>query len=140
MHERNDEFMRQHDEFTYNAKCNVKNEKIITLIFFWLFSIINNLSWIYSKLVKIQEVNIKKLMSRLRFMDRTCFDILWQHVTTHMTGMQIVRAKMTSLDAIFVGETIASRAPALLLAFATEKIKNLLLALHAREQFELNFI
>ena len=38
----------------------------------------------------------------------------------------------------FVGET--SRAPALLLAFATEKIKNLLLALYAHEQFELNFI
>ena len=38
----------------------------------------------------------------------------------------------------FVGET--SRAPALLLAFATDKIKNLLLALQAREQFELNFI
>jgi len=38
----------------------------------------------------------------------------------------------------FAGET--SRASALLLAFATEKIKNLLLALHAREQFELNFI
>ena len=55
-----------------------------------------------------------------------------------MTGMQIVRAKMMSLDAIFLGET--SRAPALLLAFATEKIKNLLLAPQAREEFELNFI
>ena len=38
----------------------------------------------------------------------------------------------------FEGET--SRAPALLLAFATEKIKNLLLVPQAREEFELNFI
>ena len=30
-----------------------------------------------------------------------CFDILWQRATTHATGTQIVRAKMTSLDAIF---------------------------------------
>ena len=30
-----------------------------------------------------------------------CFDILWQLATTHATGTQIVRAKMTSLDAIF---------------------------------------
>ena len=30
-----------------------------------------------------------------------CFDILWQLATTHSTGTQIVRAKMTSLDAIF---------------------------------------
>ena len=29
------------------------------------------------------------------------FDILWQVATTHATGTQIVRAKMTSLDAIF---------------------------------------
>ena len=30
-----------------------------------------------------------------------CFDILWQLATTHATGTQIVRAKMTSLNAIF---------------------------------------
>ena len=30
-----------------------------------------------------------------------CFEILWQLATTHATGTQIVRAKMTSLDAIF---------------------------------------
>ena len=77
-------------------------------------------------------------MSCLRFMVRTCFDILLQLVTTHVTGMQIVRAKMTSLDAIFCrGNKSSPSSPA---CFATEKIKNLLLALHAREQFELNFI
>ena len=41
------------------------------------------------------------------------------HATTHATGTQIVRAKMTSLDAIFCGET--SRTPALSLAFAAGK-------------------
>ena len=30
-----------------------------------------------------------------------CFEIFWQLATTHATGTQIVRAKMTSLDAIF---------------------------------------
>ena len=54
------------------------------------------------------------------------------HATTHETGTQIGRTKMTSLDAIFAEET--SRALALSLAFAAENIKNLQLALRAREK------
>ena len=50
-----------------------------------------------------------------------CFEILWQLATTHATGTQIVHAKMTSLDAIFVGET--GRALTLSRAFAAEDIK-----------------
>ena len=34
-----------------------------------------------------------------------CFDTLWQLATTHATGTQIVRAKITSLDAIVAGKT-----------------------------------
>ena len=45
-----------------------------------------------------------------------CFDILWQLVTTHATGTQIVRAKWRHLMRFFAGET--SRALALSLAVA----------------------
>ena len=53
----------------------------------------------------------------------TRLETLATQATTHATGTQIVRAKMTLLDAVFGGET--SRAPALSLAFARENMKNL---------------
>ena len=46
------------------------------------------------------------------------------HTTTHTSGKQEIRAKMTALDSIFfAGET--SRALALSLAFTAENINNL---------------
>ena len=48
------------------------------------------------------------------------------HATTHSTRTQIVRAKMTSLDGFFAGKQVE-------LTFVGENIKNLPLALHARE-------
>ena len=65
----------------------------------------------------------------------TYFDSLRRHThaSTHATVTQIVRAKMTSLDAIFfLGET--TRVLVLSLAFTAENIKNLKLALRAREK------
>ena len=54
------------------------------------------------------------------------------HATTHVTGTQIVRAKMTSLDAIFCrGNKSSSRS---LARFSRRKHKNLPLALRAREK------
>ena len=52
----------------------------------------------------------------------------YTHSTTHSTGTQIVRAKMTSLDGFFAGKQVE-------LTFVAENIKNLPLALsHARER------
>ena len=54
------------------------------------------------------------------------------HATTHVTGTQIVRAKVTSLDAIFCrGNKSTSRS---LARFSRRKHKNLPLALRAREK------
>ena len=54
-----------------------------------------------------------------------CFDTLWQLATTHATGTQIVRAKMTSLDAISCrGNKSSSRSLALSLAFAAQNKKS----------------
>ena len=54
-----------------------------------------------------------------------CSDILWQLATTHATGTQIVRAKMTSLDAISCrGNKSSSRSLALSLAFAAQNKKS----------------
>ena len=54
------------------------------------------------------------------------------HATTHATGTQIVRAKMTSLDAIFCrGNKSSSRS---LARFSRRKHKNLRLALRARKK------
>ena len=54
------------------------------------------------------------------------------HATTHVTGTQIVRAKVTSLDAIFCrGNKSSSRS---LARFSRRKHKNLPLALRAREK------
>ena len=57
--------------------------------------------------------------------------VLTQLATTHATGTQIVRAKMTSLDAFFAGETSRAES-ALPLAFAAAKIKNIPLALEKK--------
>ena len=51
-----------------------------------------------------------------------CFDILWQLATTHATGTQIVRAKMTLLDAIFCrGNKSSSRSLARFCSFCRRK-------------------
>ena len=60
------------------------------------------------------------------------FDSSRRHTTTHATGTRIVRAKMTSFDAIFCRGSKWSSA--LSLAFAAENIKNLPFALRAREK------
>ena len=53
-----------------------------------------------------------------------CFDILWQLATTHATGTQIVRAKMTLLDAIFCrGNKSSSRSLARFCSFCRRKHK-----------------
>ena len=104
-------------------QCKVKTRK--TFIFFGYFYI--NLSWIYGKLVKIQKVTVKKCPVGYSWFGLilTYYDSSrWvTHATTHATGTQIVRAKTTSLDAIFLGET--SRTPALSLAFCAENMKHL---------------
>ena len=57
--------------------------------------------------------------------------VLTQLATTHATGTQIVRAKMTSLDAFFAGKQV-EQSPAPPLAFAAVKIKNIPLALEKK--------
>ena len=53
-----------------------------------------------------------------------CFDILWQLATTHATGTQIVRAKMTLLDAIFCrGNKSSTRSLACFCSFCRRKHK-----------------
>ena len=67
-----------------------------------------------------------------------CFDILWQPAMTHTRDNtpdrdpNSLRQNDAKMMRFFAGET--SRALALLLAFAAENIKNLLLALHTREK------
>ena len=69
---------------------------------------------------------------RISFPLFVCFDILSELATTHATGTQIVRAKMTLLDAIFCrGNKSSSRS---LARFCRRKHKNLPLALRAREK------
>ena len=82
---------------------------------------------------------LKKLFTLLTFSHRNFFRYLfvliyfdgWRrqtHATTHSTGTQIARAKMTSLDGFFAGKQVE-------LTFVAENIKNLPLALsHARER------
>ena len=85
-------------------QCKVKNEKkrLPFLVIFYI-----NLSRIYGKLVKIQKVTIKECLVGdswfglvLTYFDSSRWHM---HATTHATWTQIVRAKMTLLDAIFGG-------------------------------------
>ena len=79
------------------------------------------------------------LLSLIGFFSRYLFVLTYfdssrrhTHATTHVTGTQIVRAKMTSLDAIFCrGNKSSSRS---LARFSRRKHKNLPLALRAREK------